>query len=532
MRAVRALLSAQARGAWNRALAESGLAGPVASAAALGVVALVLLLPGGITFVAGRDLGRSLTGADPSEPLLLLCSLQALFTVGFAFAGGFRHRLAFDRRELGALPIGDASFLLAEVPAGAFEVFPLLGLTGVLASNLGLAWALPAASPVILVLALQGALSLLLVQHLAGAVKRLAQKRPWPALAVAGLLAAAGWWWLGASGGDPRPVVKHAVVAVLPWLPGSLGYAGLVDLLAGRVAVGAGRLVLMLAGTGLLLGAVAWVHGREWRTEAAAPLRRRGAPAPLPFRRPAAGIARLHQRLVLGTGQGRTLVVIPAVMTASLVVGLAAFRSLEGRGETLPEGLLAAFARLERLPLLEVTVFLALWASAELWTNHFGWDGRGLQAQLGLPITVRELLLGKLLGVLRLLAIAVLLATAPVLLVYRPRPAEVLAALAGGAGAAVVVATAGMALAIRFPRTQSRTRSRATPLWLGWVPGAVMLVVVLLVAVVHRACGPAGEWAAPAVLALLAALAAASARRALPLLEALFDASRERLVGR
>ena len=532
MRAARPLVTAQARGAWNRALAESGLAGPVASAAALGVVALVLLVPAGITFGAGRDLGRDLTGADPAEALLLLCSLQALFTVGFAVAGGFRHRLAFDRRELGAYPIGDTSFLLAEIPAGAFEVFPLLGLTGILASNLGLASVRPAASPLILVLALQGALSLLLVQHLAGAVKRLARKRPWPALAVAAVLAAVGWCWLRASGDDPRPALQGAFLAAIPWLPGSIGYAGLVDVLAGRLATGAGRFMLMLAATGLLFGAVAWLHGREWRAEAAPLFGRRGEPATLRFRRPAVGIARLHQRLVLGTAQGWTLLVIPTVMTLSLVVALTGLRSLAGRGETMPEALLDAFARLEGMPLLEVTVFLALWVTADLWTNHFGWDGRGLQAQLALPITVRELLLGKLLGVLRLLAFAVALATTPLLAVYRPRPAEVVSAVAGVVGAAVVVATAGLAFAIRFPRAQSRTRSRATPLWLGWVPGAAMVAVVTVVVLVHRVCAAAGEWAAPAALALLAALAAAGARRAMPVLEGVFDANRERLFGR
>lgn len=532
MRVIRALVTAQARSAWNRALAESGLVGPLATGATVGLVGLVLLVPGAMTFGAGRTLGRGLTGTDPSEELLLLCSLQALFTVGFALLGGFRHRLAFTRRQLGAFPIGVASFVAAEIPAGAFEAFPLLGLTGIAASNLGLATALPAASPLILVLALVGALSLLLLQHLAGAVKRLALKRPGATLAVivaVGLGLAA---WLGAIDGDPRPALRAAVVGAIPMLPGSFGYAGLVDLAAGRLGAGLGRWMLMATGVSLLAMVTVWTHGREWRTEAAGGGGRKGEAAPLRFRRPWAGIARLHQRQVLGTRQGWVLLLIPALMSTCLVMVVTAVRSLVGRGEELPAGILSAASRLEQLPLVEVALLLALWTTAELWSNHFGWDGRGLQSLLTLPVSVRDLLVGKVLGVLGLLAAAGMLSVLPLAWTSRPPLFEVAAGLAAAAAGAIVLTTGGLVLAIRFPRAQSRTVSRATPIWLGWIPGAAMVLVVTLVVTVHRLCAPFGPWAAPIAFTASAFAAVAGARRGLRFLEPLFDAHRERLFCR
>lgn len=532
MRVIRALVTAQARSAWNRALAESGLAGPLATGLTIGLVALVLLVPAAMTFAAGRSLGRGLTGADPSEALLLLCSLQALVTVGFALLGGFRHRLAFTRRQLGAFPIGVASFVAAEIPAGAFEVFPLLGLTGIAASNLGLATALPASSPLILVLALQGALSLLLLQHLAGSVKRLLLKRPGAGLAAAAALGVGLAGWLGAAGGDAGRVLRAAVVGAIPMLPGSFGYAGLVDLAAGRLGAGLGRWMLMATGVCLLAMVTVWTHGREWRTEVGGWSRRRAEPALLSFRRPATGIARLHQRQVLSTRQGWVLLLIPSLMSLCLVMVVTATRSLVGRGEELPAGILSAASRLEQLPLVEVALLLALWTTAELWTNHFGWDGRGLQSLLTLPVSVRDLLLGKMLGVLGLLAAAGMLSVLPVAWTSRPSLFEVAAGLAAAAAGAIVLTTGGLVLAIRFPRAQSRTVSRATPIWLGWIPGVAMVLVVTLVVIVHRLCAPFGPWAAPIAFTASAFATAAGVRRAPRFLEPLFDAHRERLLGR
>lgn len=63
-----------------------------------------------------------------SETLINWNGLQAVFTLGFGLCGSFRYRPAIDTIRLGHFPISPLQLLLAEIPAGMFEVFPLLGV--------------------------------------------------------------------------------------------------------------------------------------------------------------------------------------------------------------------------------------------------------------------------------------------------------------------------------------------------------------------------------------------------------------------
>ena len=157
VRVVRALLVAQARGTWNRMWRESGLGAPLAMVVVLAFVALIVAGPCLITLRLGLDLAAELEASSgDGASLLRWSSFQALFTVLFAVLGGFRHRPAFTFQELGRFPVSPFQLLLAEIPVGLFEVFPLLGGAGIVFSNLGLAIRMPAASPLVAVLILQG----------------------------------------------------------------------------------------------------------------------------------------------------------------------------------------------------------------------------------------------------------------------------------------------------------------------------------------------------------------------------------------
>ncbi len=531
MSQLRALLTVQAQSAWNRSLRESGVVGPVATAGVYALALAVLALPGGMCLEAGWDLGRRIAAGDHGEAIRLVTALEALFTVAFAVCGAFRHRIAFAHRDLGAYPIRPLTFLAAEIPAGAFEVFPLLASAGILCSHLGAALALPAASPLVALLALQAAVFMLLLQHLLGSCKRLLQKRPLPALLVGGALAAALVVPLVARGGDPRPAIGAAAVRLIAALPSSQGWAGLADLLAGRLGAAAGRWACMAAVTALLLGLTARVHAREMRMESTPTLRRKGEPRPLSFRWPPLGIARLHQKQVLATRQGTTQLAVSAIMGACAVVTLWAVRDVAGRGEELPEALASTLAATSRLPLLEIVLFVLLWTAAETWTNHFGWDAGGLRVLLTAPLAIPVLLAGKLLGTLELVGAHLALGAVPLLLVYRPGLHEAVTALAAVAWAAVAANLGGLVMAIRFPRSQTGAVATATPVYLGWVPGVLMLVLAQATWVVHRVAGAVGPWAPPLVFLLLLAAAVYGSHRALPALARFFLANQERLLG-
>ena len=71
---LRALLAAQARSAWNRIRHESGLGGPLAAVAVLGVVALIVAGPCFLTLRLGLELGEELkSSADAASQLRWRC---------------------------------------------------------------------------------------------------------------------------------------------------------------------------------------------------------------------------------------------------------------------------------------------------------------------------------------------------------------------------------------------------------------------------------------------------------------------------
>ena len=527
LRAVRALLAIHFRGAWNRTLKESGLAGPLLTLASLGFVALILTVPFFLCFRLGISLGAALRESDPVEALLHWCALQALFTVGFAVLGVFRQRPAFPWQALGALPIPRLALLLAELPAALFEVFPLLAACAIVGSNLGLLYAWPAAFPIIAVLALQGMAAMLALLVLLAGVRRLwGEWRCWALAAALAALAVA----LGLDRLELKAALSEFGPRFIAWLPGSQGYAGLVHLGSGRVPAGLVGLTMALLATGALVAAAAWTHERALARESSGARWRPGLLVPFHFRRPAAGIAWIYARQLLDCKAGQMILAISPLVSASFAVVLWAMRIDAERDAALAEFAGPAITHLTRLPLLALTFFLLVPLASGLWMNVFGWDRAGIRTLLLLPLPARAILRGKLLGLALFVALQAVLGALPLLAVYRPSRYELIGAVAAAATALVVAGGAGQIFSLRFPRAVSRDGSPNLPLYLSWVPSVIVLALALLLWRVHELVAGLARWATPAAFALTLALAIATYAAVLPFLAAELERERERLL--
>ncbi len=526
-----ALLMAQMRNVCNRTLRDSGLTGMVTTGAVLLGVGLVLALPGLVVLRIGFELGKEVAAAFEPQALRYWCGFQAVFTVGFAGLGGLRHRLCFSRRDLGIYPLRPVALLAAEIPAGIIEVFPLLGTMGIVCTSIGFAIALPRATPGILVLAVQGIVWMLILQHLAGSVRRWVVKRR--AAQIGFLALGLATMLLGLAEGDPRPAIRAVADQLMIHLPGSIGYQGLLDMLSGSPGLGLGRIVLCLLATLALLMITAWVHSRELVTESSLSGRRRQEPPRLDFRRPAGGLGRLFFKQLLDSHFGLLMLFFPLLAAAGLDFFLWALRLVASRaeaGEVLP-GPIVGLTRLHELPLFELFLFATVWMGIEIFSNQFGWDGRGLRTLLILPLPVRQILLGKLYGLARFLGLQLVLSVPFLLPFYRPSGVELISGV-GGAGAAFMVVVAGGHLfSARFPRLVEATGTSGMPLHLSWIPGLTMVILGLVFASVRALAMAIAPWVPALFMPLLFAAAVAGYRVLLPTIARQVTTQQERLLG-
>lgn len=526
MKVALALLKAQARNAWNRMRRESGIAAPVASLGVLALVAMVLVLPGLMTLGLGLGLGEELRASPESGLLQRWNAFQALFTVVFAFFGGFRHRLAFDFREIGRFPVTPLQWLLAEIPASLFEVFPLLGTAGILCSNLGLAIRLPSASPLVAVLALQGIVAMVALLFVAGTVRRwLLKRRAWAFVLGLGVAIAA----LGLGKEGLRTLFRSSIPDAIPFLPGSQGYAGLLEVWHGHPAAGLARIAVGLAATVALLVLAAWLHHRGAAVESASAGPRLGAARLLRFRRPAAGVGRLFQKQLLDSKSGRLLLFLPLMLSAPAAVVAWAIRYDAAREQYFADKTTQIISAFETAPVLEAFLVLIVIFDSKVWMNQFGWDGRGIRTLLHLPISPRDLLLGKMLGLTRFVGLQSLIGVPPLLFISIPSLGEALAGI--GAAGTVLLAGAGMGqwLSIRFPRRVSRDGGASPPFYLSFVPTLLVLAVAAGLTTVHALAEKAGRWGPPAALLALSLAIATLYAVALPALSSRLRRERERL---
>ncbi|MBI2837406.1 MAG: hypothetical protein HYX75_03780 [Acidobacteria bacterium] len=517
VRVLPALVRAHYQSAWNRVRRESGLGGVVATTVSLGIAALVLLIPGVMSFGAGLSIGRDLSVAGDPGSLLSWNLLQALFTTAFGILGSARYKPSLTARAIGAYPIRPTDLLLAEFPASAVEVFPLLGIAGIVFSNAGLAIALPQASPAILILAIQGMIVMLALQILAGGLKRFLA-RHWSVAPIAGLTCV----FVVSSAGKDRTV--RVIEIIIANLPGSLGYGGLIDLWLGRPVHGLATIGLSFLAAAALIVIAGRVHYRALFAEEVSSRLRLIQGAPVRFGSPAMAIGRLFLKQLLGTNSGRQQLFLPLSFSVSYAFVLWAVRKLIEENETLPELIASHAESLFRLPFLGLFLFLLVPLNSEVWMNQFGWDRAGIRMLLSSPITHRDLVLGKMFGLLRLTLTQAAIGVVPIIATRRPSLEEALWGF-GAFGTAFMVTTGvGHVVSARFPRAVERKGSANLPLSLSWIPTVIVGTLVAGLIFVGKIADSRIAYLVILGVSILVYI------RCLPIIAARVDHSQERLL--
>jgi hypothetical protein len=526
---VRALLAARCQLELNRLQRELGGAG-VATFAAVIFLLLAACTPPAIgAWAVGRDAALRLAAGGPhGGGAVLLGRLHALAWIAFALLGGL---LGGEVRIPGGLrvfPLPAWRLYAAELATSVAAPVPVLTVACLLGLSAGVAAARPALALFALLLAAEGLLWMLVGQRWIAGLRRLfSQRLVWSAIALA---AAAASWAALAERGQALSVARAAgrgLALLLDLVPTSAGWRGLAAFADGRAWAGALAQLAALATTALLLLAAVWTRRFEPLSEDAGRSRRRREPRLWSFRRPAGGVARLLVIGVTHSRAGRTLLLMPAFLAACSAVVTTTVLSAN---EKLPPLIGGHLLDLLQLPWAGLLPPLVVVLSSDLWLNQFGWDGPGVKTLLGLPISPRELLLGKMLGLagLTLLQLS-LLAPALAAAAWRT-PLDLVWGLAAGVFALVALGALGHLVSAGLPRPadQGATAQGLTVMILG---GFANLSVVAALLVGHRLSRLVGPLGPPVGLSLLAAAAVFAYWRALDFLGRRVMAQRDQLVG-
>lgn len=529
---LRALLAAQAQSTWNRLQREASEASVVAAVLVAAVAAAAMAPPVGACFVAGRSYGRGLAAGE--SPAAGLTALQALI-LGLAVVSGLvEHRLTFSIAGFRLYPIPRLPLLGAELAAGLLNLLTLLGGLCCLALALGLSLGAPRAAPVFLLIGLQALLWIALLQHVVAVAKRvLAGSRLAGAAAIVAMIALSLHLATGTGQGlseAVRGAARH-LTASLQVLPFSQAYRGVEDLLGGRPAAGWLRQLVLLAASGLFFALVAVVHFGT--ADAAGAARSRKPERLWSCRSPVTALARVFQGLVLASREGRVGLFLPLVVSACLALAVVAMSELRARVPTEPLPWPMSMVALGAgLPL--VGIFLAFLPTMdELWLNQFGLNGSAIRSLLLLPVRPEQILLGRTLGMARLLALKAALGIGPLLVQSRPALSEVAWGLAASGTVLLVLAACGHLVSARLPRRVQDGAflgTSATPLTAFLIPPAVQLPTFAVLVLAYKASAPLGPWGPALGMSVLLVAAAVGYARALPFLGARVMALREHLV--
>ena len=422
---VGAVLRAHLQATWNRSVRELGKSGTWAVYLVMG-----LALLGGAVPLFGAGVALGYFGAArlhlPGAKALLGGVLTAIPLLGGTVSGIMGGTKALSWESYRVYPVGLRPLFSAERRAGLGDPLPFLGGLTLAGTFLGFAAARPALAPLFLLVCAASLLAMLLLQHLIGALGAVLVKRLQLLLVVFGMLRW-GASVLSALGGrtsldrrrmpmDPEQVAlakarMAKVVAALQWTPAAQSLRGLEELAEGRWRPGLARQVLPFA----LLGLLGWGSARVLRWESGSEtLKVQAAPGAREklwtFATPARGVARLTWQNLAGSHLGRFGFLIPLMTVVILRGPLSTFT---GSGYwALP----SAFA------------YLAL-TSGQMQFNQFGLDGHGVKALLLLPLSPRDLLRGKLLGLALYQGLQAALLVLLLAFFLRPGVLEILAGL-------------------------------------------------------------------------------------------------------
>jgi hypothetical protein len=524
---LRALAVARGQALYNQLRREAGGAGVAGGAIVAVVVPFALAAPTIGAYLVGSSLGAVIPHPERGTAALSTLSGFLLFIpLGLGFLAGILGEDEEAGAPLRVYPVSRRERLAARFLSSALGLGPLLAFASLLGLGAGLSVARLAFAPVALLLCAQSAVFVLIVQHFVRGARSAGLARlgfALSALAVVGLAVL-----LKTTG---RPLLSGAAAVLqscLAYAPATFGAQGLLDIALGRFAAGWLRQLLPLAVTVLAIEAAARHAARLELGECGVRARDAGRERLWSFNAPAHAIARIFVSSVARSRHGRTLFLMPGFLAMMLVVlGSAIEQDLRTR--PLPEAIARRIPALESLPVFGIVPFLVCHMNSDLWLNQWGWDGRVVRTLFVAPIAMRDLLMGKLLG-LGVIGLGQLATTLPILALRRgPRPAELLWGLAAGAFALVVTSGLGHVLSAGLSRPVD-ARGRPSRLQgLAAVPASLLVLAAAGAPVLFVYGGSRrwGEWGPPFALWALAAAAFAGYRRALPYLARRVRALRE-----
>lgn len=528
LNAARALIVAQRQSFWNRLRRESGLGGRMATAITIGFVGLIVAAPGWFVFQIAIGLAGEMRAAPSPETLIHWNGLQAVFTLGFGLCGSFRYRPAVDTMRLGHFPIPAFQLLLAEIPAGMFEVFPLLGGAAIVLSNAGLVVAIPWTLPLATLLALQGLAGMLALIIIAAMLRGALMRHRLLAalLASAAIAVPASYGWEAC-----RQMLRAWIPVLVRWQPGSLGYGGMIELSAGSIARGSALIALSLSLTAAFLALAAYALQHDRASARSSVASRWDAVSFLRFRNKSAGVAYVYARQLLDCKAGRTALLTPLLFSGMLVFLLFIIRSAINQGEVLPDVMVDFSRGVERAPVPVWSIFCLVLLNSSLWMNQFGWDRSGIRGLLSLPMTARELLAGKALGLACFTLLQAAICLPPLLFAYALRPAEAAGAAGLGITSFVTATGIGQYFSLRFPRGVARDGAGNLPLYLSWIPTLLCALLATVFVLVGEVTGGAGGWSLAAAHAVMLALSLTAYRASLPFLARKLAENQDRLLA-
>jgi hypothetical protein len=491
---LRALFVAEGQALYNRLRREAGGAGLAGAVLVAILIPLALAAPTAGSFVVGASVGRDVTHPTRGGPVLLeLSGVLTLIPLCFGFLGGILGGDDEGGLSLRGYPVSRRKRLAARFLSYALELPSLLALSCLAGLAAGLCLRQPAASPLALLLGAQGAAWVLIVQYAARGLRTLGLGRPLMTLSA---LIAFGLVVVMTRGRPLLAAVGRLLQDSLPYLPTTLGVAGLADLTSGQMMTAWVRQIPVLALTAVAIEITAR-HAARAEEDGPGPRRKGQARERLwSFDHPAKGIARLFVSTVAQSRQGLTLVLLPPFIVG-MIVSVSSLIAGDARRAPLPP----SFARLlpeslAGLPVFGLLPFLLVHMNSELWLNQWGWDGRAVRTLFTAPIAVRHLLLGKLMGLGTIVSAQYLMAAPLLALLRRPRAAELLWGLGAGTFALFVIAGLGHVLSAGLSRPlDARGRISRTENFAAMIGGLLALTAAVApVFFTYAVARPWGEW--------------------------------------
>ena len=468
----RALLLAHGQMMVNRTRKGLGRRGVIG----LVLVILMLIVSAAPLFGTFGFLGY-IFGRSLDEPLaaILMGGVLMAVTAGFGIIGGMlggARQLTWDAYR--SFPIPFRTLFFAETFASVGDMV-VLAFLGMCVSMLGaFGWESPHSAPLAVLLFAQLLLWALFVQHLVGALAVTAVRRLRRAMIV---LVVAAWVGVSVISGAARELhddlqgtevehlksLWHTLRPIVELFPTVLSVRAMVAVRQGAYLRGAALELPMLAVT-LLLGGASYAllkgEARPQLTRAETPWasgRRFGGTS-----EPRWVVARLHLHHVAASLQGRFGLVVPLI-TVVLIRGPVGAVGI-GPALTLPGAV----------------IYLAL-TSTQFHFNQFGFDGQGVKTLFLLPVTMRDVLLGKAFALLAYSAVQFVLLFLMLVALVHPSWRDTCAAALLAACLSLAHVLEGHWLSAIYPRLLAMHRINSTgisganllPLGVGMANGAV-----------------------------------------------------------